>query len=250
MHTQEECSSVEGAGISKAREGWRIATVAVLLACALFYLLVVELPGWGSTASEEAMLQEWGKNPWKNEPVGLDAARIGVMTTLLELDRGEIQYWEEKLFTVSFWVNTAILAIVSFALQKKSLTNMLRWACAFGCLALCAFYLIFVDFTERAMVANDHDVRGIQYALGLSKPGLYLQGRAIYEGCPKEAKDTPCEDYRLIGHGHIRQLVRFNVLIMASSVILLLVLLPLERMRRGRAAQEAGPKPPKGPPKI
>lgn len=244
MHTQEECSSVEGAGINKAREGRLIATVAVLLACALFYLLAVELPGWGSTAREEEMLKEWEMNPWKNEPV-LDPARMGVMTKLLELDRGEIQYWEEKLFTVSFWVNTAILAIVSFALQKKSLTNMLRWVCAFGCLALCVFYLIFVDFTERAMVANDHDVRGIQYALGLSKPGLYLQRRAIYEErCLKEAKDKPCEDYGLIGHGHIRQLVRFNVLVMASSVFLLLVLLPLERLQRGRATQETGPKGP------
>ncbi len=229
--------------MNKVREGLRVATVAVLLACALFYFLAVELPGWGSTAREEAMLKEWGMKPWKNEPVRLDATGTGVMTKLLELDRGEIQYWEEKLFTVSFWVNTAILAIVSFALQKKSLTNMLRWVCAFGCLALCLFYLIFVDFTERAMVANDHDVRGIQYALELSKPDEYLQGQVIYKGeCQKEAKETLCEDYGLIGHGHIRQLVRFNVLIMASSVFLLLVLLPWERLQRGRTAPEIGPK--------
>jgi len=247
MRAKEDDLSVENFRMDKTREGRLIATVAVLLACGLFYLLAVELPGWGSTAREEEMLKEWEMKPWKNEPVILDAARIGVMTKLLELDRGEIQYWEEKLFTVSFWVNTAILAIVSFALQKTSLTNTLRWVCAFGCLALCAFYLIFVDFSERAMVANDHDVRGIQYALGLSKPGRYLKEQVVYEeGCPKEAKKPSCEDYGLIGHGHIRQLVRFNVLIMASSVLLLLVLLPLERLKRGRTEQETGPRPQKG----
>lgn len=210
--------------MDKTKNGRTITTVLLLLACGLLYFLAVELPDWGSQVREEKMVMDWKKAPWVNDPVELQAGDREVMVKLLELDRGEIQYWEEKLFTVSFWINTAILALVSFVLQKMQHYEMLRRVCALGCVGLCVFYLIFVDFAEQAMVANDHDLRGIQYALKLSTTSQYLKGQVIYNDSKK--------NYGLIGHGHIKSLVRFNVLIVIFAVIFLVVLMPLGQVQQ------------------
>jgi hypothetical protein len=216
--------------MDKSKNSRAITTVILLLACGLLYFLVAEQPDWGSQDREVKMVMEWHKAPWVNAPVDLKPGDREVMIKLLELDRGEIQYWEEKLFTVSFWINTAILAFVSFGLQKMQHSALLRRVCALGCVVLCTFYLIFVNFAEQAMVANDHDLRGIQYALKLSTPSQYLKGQVIYE--------EPKTKYGLIGHGHIKSLVRFNVLIVIFSVILLVVWLPLKNEQRDQMGEK------------
>jgi hypothetical protein len=184
--------------------------VAAAVASVSFYVLVAEYPPWGKPAGYVRKRPQWENKPTLQLSM---AERANVLTKLLEDNRAEIRFWQDHLFTISFLFSAAVLGIVTFALQTTTNTRLIRYVCAVGCFSLVIFYLLFVRFAEDAISLNDHDLIGIQYALRLSTPGEYLQeDRVIYvEGYPA-------------GHSHIKHFVRFNVLLVIGSIILLLYL--------------------------
>jgi hypothetical protein len=185
-----------------------VAAVAIVAIIGL-YVLVVEYPSWGEPGGFVRNRPQWENKP--TLALG-PVEKANVLIKLLEQNREEIRFWQNHLFTISFLFSAAVLGIVAFALQTTSNTRLIRYVCAAGCFILCIFYLFFVRFADNAISLNDHDMIGIQYALKLSTPGEYLQGKSnvIYaEGYPA-------------GHSHIKNLVRFNVLLVIGSVILLL----------------------------
>ena len=149
-----------------------------------------------------------------------DGDKVKVLTTLLEQDRAEIKFWQERLFAVSFLFSGSVLAIVWYTLTRKPDTRALRSVSAGGSLVLCVFYIWFVDFAQNAIVPNDYDLIGIQFALKLNEKGEYLQEQAIYKW---EREGFGPED--LQGHPHFRGLVQLNVLLTIAAV-LVLVLIP------------------------
>jgi len=201
----------------------------LILGGILFYYLAVVRPGWGNMDTEENIMRDWHKVPWTNSPALLTSEinRSDVLSKLLELDREEIKFWQDQLFTMSFWVNAAILGIVSFVLQRRSPTAVIRYTSAGVCLCLSIFYILFVRVAEGAMVGNDHDLRGIQYALGLFKPGLYLNGQSIY------GNEPVTEQFGVMGHSFIHDFVLFNVMLVIVSIFLILVFLPWQQKKSG-----------------
>ncbi len=137
----------------------------------LFYCVAVEYPSWGHG---KAFTKDRPK--WQNEPALklTDEDRLKVLTTLLEQNRQEIRFWQDKLFTISFLFTGLILGIVVFTLKQKPDTAILRRLAAGSCLGLCFFYFLYVEFAEGAISVNDYDLIGIQYGLKLSEEDQYL----------------------------------------------------------------------------
>ena len=52
-------------------------------------------------------------------PLTMSADQEGdVLLKLLEQNRTEIRFWNERLFTASFWVDAAILGVIGFAARS------------------------------------------------------------------------------------------------------------------------------------
>ncbi len=158
----------------------------------------------------------------QNKPamVLIQSEKVEVMKTLLEENREEIRFYQDKLFTMSFTFSAALLGIVAFALKKTTQSSLLRRVLAAGCFALCFFYLLFVHFADTAILVNDKDLIGIQYALDLSQTNAYLindqviftNGQTIYQ--PHEPA--------LAKHTHIRLIAIFNVVLGVASFFVLM----------------------------
>lgn len=176
-------------------------------ASGLFYWLTVENVPWGSATGYVR-----GRPEWKNQPVinFSDGERAKVLTTLLDQDRAEIRFWQDKLFTISFLFTGLILGVVAFVAKQLPGDVVARRISAAACVILCLFYFTFVDFAEGAIGVNDHDLIGIQFALNLSTKNEYLRGQSIYG----DGKPT--------GHPHVRAIIRFNVVLTITAVALLL----------------------------
>lgn len=182
-----------------------------------FYVVWAALYPWRGTF-EVAARPKWDNTPTLVAlPPNEKADRASVMLHLLHEDREEIRYWQDKLFTVSFWFNAAILGIVGFAVQRDTLNPSARYVFPAACLSLGIFYLIFARYAGGAISVNDNDLIGIQYALGLSEQDYYLKGQRVYG-----------EVRELMPHPHIAHLVHLNALFVIGSV-LWLVFFPLQR---------------------
>lgn len=138
--------------------------------------------------------------------------KVEVLKTLLEQDREEIRFYQDKLFTVSFAFSAALLGMVAFALKTTGPDSLLRRFFAASCFIFCIFYLLFAQFANNAIVQNNQDLAGIQYALDLSQPNAYLaHGQVIYGlRDPKSAENK-----------HIYWLAIFNIMLAVASAVVL-----------------------------
>jgi hypothetical protein len=202
----------------------------VILSLLFFYFAAV-LPRWGTADTEERIVRKWHPEPWQNSPVLKlnDSDRSVVLLKFIELDREEIKFWQGQLFTISSWVNAAILGIVSFVLQRRSPTALIRFTSAGICVTLSIFYVLFVSVTQGSMATNEHDLRGLEIGLGLFTNNWYLGGQSIY------APQT--DQFGVIGHEFLYHLVLFNVVLTIVSAFLILVFLPRRQLKIN-----AGPK--------
>lgn len=195
--------------------------VGVGLLLGWLYLSGVCRPG-DAASEKQLLIKEWNRVTWTSNPLLPDerAYKPEVLGKLLTLDREEIKFWQDKFFTISFWISATMLAIVSFVIERESSSKKgppfggtvdrtngpLRGVAALTCVCLGGFYLFFAREAENAMVTNDYDIRGFQGALGLRQPGTYLVGQAIYGNkdvlkfTTNDIKGLPAFIYRLKQH--------------------------------------------------
>ncbi|HWB08763.1 MAG TPA: hypothetical protein VG826_06050 [Pirellulales bacterium] len=207
--------------------GWALAALrlvaAALAITAVWLLRYAHYHRWEDPPEMVAMRPDWA-----NRPVKLDHDRIDVVTKLIAEDRQEIRFYQDKLFTISFFFTAGVLGIAGFWLKLENDNVWLRLGLAALCLVFCGYYFRFVRFANEAIAINDHDLIGLQFAVGLAQPGEYLEERAIY---PEPAQDPETGRHRLTGHPHFRPLVMFNSWLVAGAVFLFLFL-PLGEGRR------------------
>lgn len=155
--------------------------------------------------------------------------KVEVMKTLFQQNREEIRFYQDKLFTLSFTFSAALLGIVAFALKNPGQSSPLRRVLVVSCFMLCIFYLLFVRFADTAILVNDKDLIGIQYALDLSQTNAYLtndpvvftNGQIICQPFTNGQVIYQPHEPTLMKHTHIRWIAIFNVLLTLASAFVL-----------------------------
>jgi hypothetical protein len=108
-----------------------------------------------------------------------DSSKCDTLRLLLEQDREEIRFWQERLFTGSVTLNAALLALAAFVLENDT-TVRLRLIAAVGCVGLALFHTILAFVAENNVMRNGRDLTLIQEALGLTRADKYVEGRSLY----------------------------------------------------------------------
>ena len=80
-----------------------------------------------------------------------------VLLSILQKNRDEITFWQNSLFTASFWFNTGILALVAFAFERSS-NPALAYFVAFGILLLAVFHNLFASVAKSAIEQTGLDL--------------------------------------------------------------------------------------------
>jgi hypothetical protein len=151
-----------------------------------------------------------------------DEKRAEVLITLLQEDREEIRFWQERLFTTSFWINAAILGLVAFLFQldnrppsilkDDNWPHSVRLAIALGCICLTIFHCVITRFAKKCIETNGKDLLLIQGGLLLTKQDYYIREQSIYED---EGRGLP-QKYTWL-------LIVLNILLCLGSVCLTLL---------------------------
>lgn len=148
------------------------------------------------------------------DPGGME--KIQILLTLLQQNREEVRFWQERLFAASFWFNATTLGVVAFVLKEPSVSTpriaTLQGVAAFGCICLSAFHFIIAVISRKAIETTGGDLVRIQSALLLTRGDAYFQGGRVYEDSGK-----------WLPQYYIWWLVGLNVLLCIVSVVALVL---------------------------
>jgi hypothetical protein len=135
--------------------------------------------------------------------------KADVLMSLLQRNREEITFWQNSLFTASFWFNAGTLALVAFAFEKAREPSLAIFVGA-GIFGLAIFYSIFASVAKSAIEHTGGDLVRIQDALLLTGIGEYFKDTWVY---------TPGHDW--LPQAYIRWLRLLNLIISAGGILLL-----------------------------
>jgi hypothetical protein len=142
------------------------------------------------------------------DPSGVE--KVQILVAILQQNREEVRFWQERLFAASFWFNATTLGVVAFVLKEPA-TATLQAMAAFGCVCLSAFHFIIAVIAKKAIETTGSDLVRIQSALLLTRNDSYMQGGRVYQDSGK-----------WLPQYYIWWLVGLNVLLCVVSVIALL----------------------------